>query len=459
VSGRRRWWCELAWLGGEDATPGVLIEAGPDGVITSVATAVAGAEATEAAVLSGLTVPGLVNAHSHAFHRGLRAWTQVADGGSFWTWRERMYALAARLDPDSYQALAAAVFAEMALSGITTVGEFHYLHHQPDGRPYPAGDEMGAALLAAAAAAGIRITLLDTCYLTGGIGQPLEGVQRRFGDGDAGGWAARVDRLAGTPDAKVPTVKVGAAIHSVRAVPPASVAGVANWARHHHAPLHVHLSEQPAENEACLAAYGKTPTRLLGDLGALGERSCAVHATHLSDDDIAALGRSGTSICMCPTTERDLADGIGPAGALLAAGSPLCLGSDSHAVIDLWEEARALELDERLATGRRGHHPPAALLAAATWRGAEALGWDHVGRIEAGWAADLCTLRTDGVALAGTLGADGIGAAAAAVYGGGAGSVTDVVVGGRTVVAGGEHVTLGPVGPRLAGAIASLWEA
>lgn len=447
-----RWWCELAWLGGDDATPGVVLEASADGTLDRVDPGGAPGGAT---VLAGLTVPGLVNAHSHAFHRALRGRTQEASGGSFWTWREGMYGLARRLDPDRYRELAALTFAEMVLSGVTTVGEFHYLHHDPDGRPYR-DDAMGEAIVAAAGEAGIRLTLLDTCYLAGGIARPLEGVQRRFSDGDAERWAARVDRLAAS--ANGPTVRIGAAIHSVRAVPPAALGVVAGWARRHDAPLHAHVSEQPAENDACAAAYGRTPTRLLADHGVLGARFTAVHATHLAADDIDRLGASGSSVCLCPTTERDLADGIGPAAALQAAGSPICLGSDSQAVIDLWEEARAVELDARLATLRRGTHRAPDLLAAATEGGARALGWTDGGRLAEGAPADFCTLRLDGPALAGTLGANGTGAAAAAVFAAGAGEVRDVVVGGRPVVAGGVHLALGPIGPRLARAVRLLWE-
>jgi formiminoglutamate deiminase len=463
-----RWWCELAWLGGEDATAGVLLEAGADGNFMTVA---AGGAADGATVLRGLTVPGLVNAHSHAFHRALRGRTQRAGAGSFWTWREGMYELAGRLDPDSYRQLATATFAEMVLSGITTVGEFHYLHHDAGGRRYE-GDAMGGAIIDAAATAGIRLTLLDTCYLAGGIGRPAEGVQRRFDDGDVDRWAERVERLASTSPNAVPTpsgtassrmaapemVRIGAAIHSVRAVPPAAMVAVAEWARDHHAPLHAHVSEQPAENDDCLAAFGRTPTGLLADQGALGASFTAVHATHLTDDDVHRLGSTGSAVCLCPTTERDLADGIGPAGALRAAGSPICLGSDSQAVIDLWEEARAVELDERLATRRRGTHAGADLLAAATAGGARSLGWDDGGRIAPGVPADFATLRLDGAALAGTLGADGAGAAAAAVFAAGAGEVTDVVIAGRPVVVGGRHLALGPVGPHLARAVARVWE-
>ena len=269
-----------------------------------------------------------------------------------------MYAVAGRLDPDSYYALASATYREMAAAGITAVGEFHYLHHQPDGTPYDDANAMGHALVSAARDAGIRIALLDTCYLSSGFGAAVEGVQVRYSDGSADAWADRVRALEdlGRGDGVV----VGAAIHSVRAVPDDALARVVAAAEGR--PLHVHLSEQRAENDACVAAYGATPTQLLADHGALGPRTSAVHATHLTEHDIGHLGGSGTRACFCPTTERDLGDGVGPSRALHDAGSPLTLGSDSHAVIDLFEEMRAVELDERLATERRGHWTAAELV-------------------------------------------------------------------------------------------------
>jgi formiminoglutamate deiminase len=231
---------------------------------------------------------------------------------------------------------------------------------------------------------------------------------------------------------------------------------VVAWASERAAPLHAHVSEQPAENEACLKAYGQTPTDLLASLGALGPNFTAVHATHLTHLDIELLGSSASSVCMCPTTERELADGIGPAAALRTAGSPLCLGSDSHAVINLFEEARAVELDERLATGRRGHHSPADLLGAATAGGAAALGWPDAGRLRPGALADFVTVRAGGPSMSGATDDRGGGAAAAAVFCATPADVTDVVVGGRHVVAGGQHQKVADVGRSLTKAIARV---
>lgn len=397
--------------------------------------------------LPGVVLPGLANCHSHAFHRALRGRTHTG-GGTFWTWREGMYRVAAALDPDSYLALARATYAEMALAGITSVGEFHYLHHAPGGAPYADPNAMGAALIQAAADAGIRLTLLDTCYLAGGLGPEGHGNlgagQLRFTDGSAQRWAERVELLAET-SIDADTVRIGAAVHSVRAVPRAALPVVAAAAAGR--PLHVHLSEQPAENEAALAYYGRTPTELLDEAGVLGPMTSAVHATHLTGSDIAILGRTGTTSCFCPTTERDLADGIGPARALLDAGSGLSLGSDQHAVVDLIEEARALEMHERLASLHRGRFSPADLLTAATRH--DTLGWADAGGLTVGQRADLVAVRLDSPRTAGADPAQILLAATAS-------DVDTVIVDGRTVAAGGQH-HLGDIGDLLRKAIETIW--
>jgi formiminoglutamate deiminase len=429
------YWAPYALLPGGLAADVTVSVAGGRFAAVTPGTAPSGAER-----LPGVLLPGFANGHSHAFHRALRGRTH-GDGGTFWSWRDRMYAVAERLDPDSYLALARAVYAEMALAGVTAVGEFHYLHHGPGGRPYADPNAMAEALRQAAADAGVRLTLLDTCYLAGGLDaaghRPLAGVQERFGDGTAQAWAERVAALR--PSAGM---RVGAAIHSVRAVPAAAVELVAGA---QDGPLHAHLSEQPAENEACLAHYGCTPTQLLAGRGALGPRTTAVHATHLTAGDVAALGRSGTTACLCPTTERDLADGIGPARALADAGAPLALGSDQHAVVDLLEEARALEMHERLASRRRGRFSPAQLLAALTNH--VPLGGD-AGRIEPGARADLVAVALDSPRTAGSAPDQVVLTATAA-------DVRTVLVDGEVVVRDGRH-RLGDVGHLLADAIAGL---
>ncbi|HEU0239886.1 MAG TPA: formimidoylglutamate deiminase [Micromonosporaceae bacterium] len=445
----RTFHAERAWLSdgnGDHARveSDVLIEVS-DGRFSAVIPGVpVGAAATDGALrLTGLTVPGLANAHSHAFHRALRGRTHGGKG-SFWTWRDGMYALAERLDPDAYYWLARATYAEMVRAGITCVGEFHYLHHGPGGTPYGDPNAMGAALMYAARDAGLRITLLDTLYLTANVdGTPPTGTQLRFSDGTADAWAKRVTALQGQPHARV-----GVAAHSVRAIPAETLPTVVAVAAGR--PMHVHLSEQRAENVACLAVHRATPTQLLADHGFLGPTATAVHATHLNDIDRTALGDSDTGVCFCPTTERDLADGIGPARALVDGGSPLSLGSDSHAVIDMFEEARAIEMHERLRTELRGHFAVDELMAAATLNGHRALGWDDAGAIAVGARADLVTMRLDGVR---TAGADPSGAA---IYAATAADVTHVVVDGATVVHDGRHASI-DVGPALSAAITPLW--
>jgi formiminoglutamate deiminase len=436
------YWCQYAHLGdGPVARVRVVVE---DGRITAVE---AGTDPVLADHrLPGVVLPGFANAHSHAFHRALRGRTHDR-GGTFWTWRERMYAVAARLDPDSYLALARATYAEMALAGVSCVGEFHYLHHPPGGGRYADPNAMSEALVQAAADAGIRLTLLDASYLTGGLGRtghlPLHGVQARFSDGDADAWAARVAQLPERPG-----LLIGAAAHSVRAVPADQLRTVAQAATGR--PLHVHLSEQPAENEACAAFYGCTPTRLLADRGLLGPDTTVVHATHMTGDDIAALGGTRTAVCACPSTEADLADGLGIFRVLRDAGSPLCLGSDQHVQTDLLAEARQLEERDRLITRVRGRFPPAELVDALTVNGHRALGWPDAGRIAPGQRADLVAVRLDSPRTAGC-------APGQLVMVAGAADVHTVVVDGRVVVSDGRHV-LGDVGRLLTAAIEPLWE-
>ncbi|MFD3611788.1 formimidoylglutamate deiminase [Streptomyces atroolivaceus] len=440
------YWMSHAWLG-THVEPGVLLDVAGGriaGVRTGIDTPPPGATP-----LHGLTVPGLANTHSHAFHRALRSTVQVGSG-TFWTWRELMYRTASRLTPDTYYDLARATYAEMALAGITAVGEFHYLHHAPGGTPYDDPNAMGEALIAAAAEAGIRITLLDTAYLAAGFGEKPSRHQLRFSDTTADAWAERASLLKGDDD----LVVIGAAIHSVRAVPAGQLATVARWAQERAVPLHVHLSEQTAENDACLAAHGRTPARLLADHGVLGPHTTGIHNTHLTAEDIELLGTSRTGTCMCPTTERDLADGIGPAAALQGAGSPLSLGSDSHAVIDLFEEARAMELNERIRTHVRGHWTAAALLRAASAEGHAALGRPDAGVLEPGAPADLATVALDSVRTAGPLPRL---AAEAAVFAATAADVRHTVVAGRHIVRDGRHTRIEDVPGALASAVAALY--
>ena len=465
----RAWHAELAWLPGVGVLPDVLIEAAGDRFSQITPRAAAAARPPGTVRLPGLTMPGFANAHSHAFHRGLRGITQ-AGRGTFWTWRERMYQVAGALDPDSYLALARAVYAEMALAGISCVGEFHYLHHAPGGTPYADPNAMSRALIDAAAQAGLRITLLDTCYLSGGLDQagasiPLDGPQLRFGDATAQAWATRVGTLGADEHGMLGAgARVGAAIHSVRAVPPQQMAPVVAWSQSCGAPLHVHLSEQVAENYACLAAYRNTPAAVLYDAGVLGPRTSVVHATHLTSADIGLLGGSEVFACVCPTTEADLADGIGPFGELAAAGCRLTVGSDSQAVIDLLEEARRIEMYTRLASRERGHFTAEALGTAVTWDGHASLGWPDAGEIAPGSLADLVTVALDTPRLAGAWSASppgdsgrpDLGVLTAVMFAATPADVRNVVIGGRDIVVGGQHALVDDVPTALASAVRAV---
>ena len=413
------WHADQAWLGhrAED----VLIEV-QDGRIAAVTEGVPAP--TGAVVLAGWTIPGLANVHSHAFQRRLRG-TVESGGGDFWAWRREMYRAAENWDRVDYFKSSRFVFREMLEAGITAVGEFHYLHAN--------GNGLGRALLGAAHQEGIRITLLDACYLRGGFdGRPPEGVQQSFSDGDVERWGQRMDEFEDEIEDEFKghsfdRYRIGAAIHSVRAVDPASMRVVAAWARQRGAPLHIHLAEQPAEVEECKAVEGCTPTELLEREGVLGPDLTAVHAIHVDDHDISLLGAHQVSICACATTERDLGDRVGPMRALADAGCPLSVGSDSNAVIDILEEARGLELDQRRATGRRVLHQPEELLRAATVNGMRALGWE-AGELKPGMLADFVTLDQPGQALWRYMDVGYL------VYGYSACDVTNVVVGGKTVV-------------------------
>jgi formiminoglutamate deiminase len=443
------WWCEHAWLGDESVAHGVEFTV-TDGRITAIDTDTAARPGSHR--LRGLVIPGLANAHSHAFHRALRARTQ-RDRGSFWTWRDLMYRAADRLNPDRYRRLSRAVYAEMTLAGITAVGEFHYVHHDVGGTSYAEPNAMGQALIEGAADAGIRLTLLDTCYLSSGPdGEPLAGPQLRFGDGTGDQWVQRVDALRQQVGAH-PSVLIGAALHSVRGVPVAHMPAVVEWAAVHGVPLHVHSSEQTREVEQCLAVHGRTPTAVLRDVGALGPRTTAVHATHLTAEDIADLDRTSTGVCFCPTTERDLGDGIGPAPALLAGSGLFSLGSDSHAAIDLFEEARAVELNERLASRTRGTIAADRLLRAATSDGHHALGWADAGALAVGARADFVAVQMDSIRTAG-----GGATVENAVFAAAAADVTDVVVDGSAVVVDSKHVTVPDVEAELVSAITELMD-
>jgi len=408
-------------LVGEEAVTDLAVDVGSDGRIVALS---AGVPAGPGDVRLGTVLAGSGNAHSHAFHRALRGRTHDR-GGDFWRWRTVMYDVAGRLTPARYERLAEAVFAEMLVAGWTSVAEFHYVHHQPSGAAYDDPNAVGAALVRAATRVGIRLTLLDTCYLAGGPGQPLLPEQARFGDGTVERW---LERWAALAPLATGTVTVGAALHSVRAVSPDDMAVVAERLPSG-VPLHVHLSEQVAENEQALAAWGLTPTGVLAEAGLLAPRLSVVHATHLTDADLALLGGAGVTAVLCPTTEADLGDGIGPARELADAGAVLALGSDQNAVVDPWLEVRGLEAGERLRSQQRGRLRPGELEAARTSGGYRAAGLP--GGLAVGAMADLVEVDPGSVR---TAGADLAQLSLVAT----AADVRRVLVGGRVVAADGR---------------------
>ena len=439
-------WCGQAWVNGAVAA-GVRLEVDAAGTVAETETGVPAREGD--CLLPGVTFPAASNAHSHAFHRILRGRTHDGGTGSFWTWRGQMYEAAAALTPDLYEQLATAVFAEMVVTGWTSVAEFHYVHHQPDGTPYSPEHAMERALARAAVAAGIRLTLLDTCYLAGGFNAPLTGGQQRFGDRDGAAWLERLAslRTAFAAEFDPAQVSVGAALHSVRGVPEEELELIARRLPAD-LPLHIHLSEQPAENAACLEATGLTPALLLAKHGLVTRRLSAVHATHLSEEDISVLGAAGATVVMCPTTEADLADGIGPAAQLRAAGARIALGTDQHAVVDPWLEMRALEHGERLRSGVRGRFSPADLHAAASAAGSDAQGRRAPG-LAPGNSCDLMSVDPDTVRTVGsTPGQLALSATAS--------DVATVVVGGRILASQGRHAVLGDPAALLSAAVAAV---
>jgi formiminoglutamate deiminase len=319
-------------------------------------------------------LPALASAHSHAFQFGMRGTAQrrgasaAGAGDDFWTWRGQMYRLAASLTPESIEALSRAAFRELARAGVRTVGEFHYVHHQPDGRPYDDRTVMAQAVVRAARAEGLRVAILRVAYHRAGPGRPAEPGQARFCDPDVDSVLRDVDALRARY-ASDPDVRVGLAPHSVRAVPPGWLGPLAAYARAHDLPLHMHVAEQTREIEECVGETGMRPVELLAHHGVLGPRFVAVHATHLVPHEARLLGDAGGFACICATTERDLGDGLPDLGALRAAGVRLCTGVDSHVVTDPIEDLRALETHERLRARSRITFTPAnGSPAAALWR-------------------------------------------------------------------------------------------
>ena len=386
---------ELTWTGTEFA-PNVQVVVDAEGRIEALGEL----GRADASRLPGIALlPGFVDAHSHAFQRGLRGLGETfpAGVGSFWSWREAMYALVDSLDRESLRRLSARAFAEMRDAGITTVGEFHYLHHERDG-----DFALDDAVVEAAADAGIRLVLLYSYYATGAPGQPLGGAQRRFATPSLDGFWGQVDRLAGVLDPRTQTM--GIAPHSIRAASPGEIRLLQEEARRRGLPVHMHVDEQRREIEESLAAYGRPPMEVI--LEAMqGGPFTAVHCTHTADEDMQRFLASGGIACLCPLTEANLGDGIPRLARAHAASGRLAIGTDSNNRLAMLEEMRWLEYGQRLRGECRGAlldpagNVAPTLLEAGTAGGARALGV-AVGRIAPGCWADFAAVNLAAPALA-----------------------------------------------------------
>ncbi len=429
MSSRRVIQPELTWTG-TSFEPGRQIVIEPGGTIAAVE-----AVSADAAAWPGRAVlPGMVNAHSHAFQRGLRGSGELfpSGAGSFWSWRDSMYELVAAMDDTMLYDLSRRAFTEMLAAGITTVGEFHYLHHDSAGGGY-ALDEV---VLRAAADSGIRIALLNVYYLAGGIDSPLQGAQQRFRTASCDEYWAQMDRLGDLLDQSTQTL--GVAAHSIRAVSMDDLAALHGEAQRRELVFHMHVEEQPAEIQACEAEYGDRPMAVLNERLNIDHRFCAVHCTHTTPDDLHGFLAAGGTVCVCPLTEANLGDGIPDGPRIVGGGGRVSLGTDSNLRISFVEEMRLLEYAQRLVTESRGvfvdasGRCAAALWQAATVNGARALGV-NAGALQPGAAADLIALDLTAPTLAGWTPETLLDSF---VFGSGAEAIAEVWVAGRKRVGG-----------------------
>jgi formimidoylglutamate deiminase len=399
---------------------------------------------TETVSLAGKALlPGFVNAHSHSFQRLIRGKSEsrLTSGRDFWSWRGTMYHAAAQLDPQDVYDAARMAFLEMLLAGTTTVGEFHYLHNAPGGLPYDDPNLLSKQVIAAAQSVGIRIVLLRSAYLRSGYELPPDPGQIRFYESSRQ-FLDNMAALVATYPADSTEVRFGVAPHSLRAVPLRELKEIAAWCRERKLPLHMHVAEQVAENQACLREYGATPVDLLARENLLGPDFTAVHAIHITGEEIAGLAAANATICSCPTTERNLGDGVIVADQVMRAGIRIALGSDSQAQIDPLEDARELDYHLRLDRQQRaildqiGEQPLASrLFDCATVHGARALGVS-AGELAPGAFADFITVDLDEVSIAGNSGEDLL---PLAVFSLSRSAIRDVVVNGRWVVRDQRH--------------------
>jgi formimidoylglutamate deiminase len=393
-------------------------------------------------------LPGMVNAHSHAFQRVIRGRTERRSqhsADSFWTWREQMYAAANRLTPEEIYAASQMAFLEMALSGITAVGEFHYIHHAPDGSRYEDPNLLEREVIRAARDVGLRIALLRVAYARAGYQRDPNPDQVRFIEDTPDEYLKGLEQLLAAPELKDGMAWVGVAPHSVRAVPLDYLKSIVEFANQRGLVVHMHVAEQIAEVEACIEEYGRSPVALLDTEGLLSEKFTAVHAIHVTPKGVNALARGRANVCACPTTERNLGDGVVPVDGYFKAGVAVSLGSDSQIQIDLLEDARELEYHLRLQHTARNVLAPAdeidesalarRLFDCATISGTTSIGFDG-GTLEPGAPADFLTVDLDDPSIAGST-QDNL--LANIVFSLSRTAIKDVAVGGELIVADGRH--------------------
>lgn len=422
-------------------------------------------------------LPGMVNAHSHAFQRVLRGRTEHRTSNqqdSFWTWREMMYSAATRLTPEDIYDASRWAFLEMVLNGITAVGEFHYLQHAPDGTPYDDSNLLAKEVVRAAGDVGLRIALLRVAYARSGFQSEPNPRQSRFIEGDPAIYLRNLESLIsdlGRATARLSTAWVGVAPHSIRAVPLDYLCEVITYAKQHDLKVHMHVAEQPAEVSACVEEYGRTPISLLQTEGLLSERFTAVHAIHVTPKAIPSFAKTGAMVCACPTTERNLGDGVIPAEEYFKHNVPICLGTDSHAQIDLLEDARELEYHLRLqkleravldnqfqvSSSKSQVREPGRLAArlfdCATTNGARSIGSPD-GSLEPGKAADFFTIDLNDPSVAG---ASTVDLLSSIVFSLSRAAVREVVVGGKPIVSEGQHLIQEEVVERFNNLQKKLW--
>ena len=431
------WLPDLIYIGGRFESRRALV-CDSSGTIVRLASVEELRDEKRVRLANRAMLPGMVNAHSHAFQRVLRGRTEyrTSERDSFWTWREMMYTAATRLTPEDLYDASRMAFLEMALAGITAVGEFHYLHHAPDGAAYDDRNLLAKEVIRAARDVGLRIALLRVAYARSGFNVEANPKQARFIEASAPAYLQNLELLSRDLDRASDTTWIGVAPHSVRAVPLDYLREVISYANRNDLKVHMHVAEQPAEVSACVEEYRRTPVALLETEGLLSDRFTAVHAIHVTPKAVSSFAKTGAMVCACPTTERNLGDGVVPADEYQKHDMPICLGTDSHVQIDLLEDARELEYHLRLQKLERAILPADFLFDCATINGARSIGAPS-GSIQTGQPADFFTIDLDDPSIAGAAENDLL---SAIVFSSSRAAVREVVVGGQPIVSEGQHL-------------------